>query len=108
RMLELGESNKPIRLALAVLLVWMAVSSLKIHPDYLAYFNELAGSHPENILVDSDLDWGQDMKRLSQRLREAGAPFVTFTPMSDPGLPEVLGFPPIRVSDIPNPSPGWN
>ena len=44
------------------------------HPDYIPYFNELAGGHPENILVDSDLDWGQDMNRLGARLREVGAP----------------------------------
>jgi hypothetical protein len=108
RMLELGEASKWTRGILAVLLVWMGVSSLLAHPDYLAYFNELAGSKPENILLDSDLDWGQDMKRLSKRLREAGAPFVTFTPLSDAGLPRVLGFPPIRASDVPIPSPGWN
>jgi hypothetical protein len=108
RMLELGEASNQMCLGVAVLLVWMAVSSLKIHPDYLAYFNELAGSHPENVLVDSDLDWGQDMKRLSQRLREVGAPFVTFTPLADPDLPQVLGFPPVRASDVPIPSTGWN
>ena len=39
--------------------------SAMAHPDYIAYFNELAGTHPERILVDSDLDWGQDMNRLS-------------------------------------------
>jgi hypothetical protein len=39
------------------------------HPDYIAYFNELAGSQPEQVLVDSDLDWGQDMNRLSAELR---------------------------------------
>jgi len=38
--------------------------SLLAHPDYIAYFNELAGRHPERIVVDSDLDWGQDLPRL--------------------------------------------
>ena len=36
------------------------------------YFNELAGEHPERILVDSDLDSGQDLKRLADTLQ--GAP----------------------------------
>ena len=31
------------------------------HPDYLAYFNEVAGDKPEAMLIDSDLDWGQDI-----------------------------------------------
>ncbi|MEA2337069.1 MAG: hypothetical protein QOE82_1076 [Thermoanaerobaculia bacterium] len=53
------------RRVIAVLLTaWIAASSLLAHPDYLAYFNELAGSHPERIVVDSDLDWGQDLPRL--------------------------------------------
>jgi 4-amino-4-deoxy-L-arabinose transferase-like glycosyltransferase len=108
RMLELAVASKWTSGSWAVLLLWMAGGSLWIHPDYLAYFNELAGSRPENVLLDSDLDWGQDMKRLSQRLREAGAKFVTFTPLSDPGLPQVLGFPPVRASDVPMPTPGWN
>ena len=46
------------------------IGSLAAHPDYLAYFNALAGDDPERIVVDSDLDWGQDIKRLGQRLRD--------------------------------------
>lgn len=107
-MLELANANQWAPNVLALLLIWMTGSSLWVHPDYLAYFNELAGSRPENVLVDSDLDWGQDMKRLSKRLQEAGPPFVTFTPLADPGLTQVLGFPPVRTSDVPVPSPGWN
>lgn len=37
-----------------------------VYPHYLAYFNELAGG-PRNgyqSLVDSNLDWGQDLKEL--------------------------------------------
>src|SRR5271156_3679937 len=53
-----------------VLLSWHVIASLRIHPDYLAYFNEIAGQHPERILVVSDLDWGQDLLRLSAVLKE--------------------------------------
>jgi hypothetical protein len=52
------------------LLLWYLGSTALAHPDYLAYFNELAGDHPENILVDSNLDWGQDIYRLSRTLKE--------------------------------------
>jgi len=54
---------------LLALLLWQ-VSTLAIaFPDYLAYFNVLAGAHPERILVDSDLDWGgQDLRRLERVL----------------------------------------
>jgi hypothetical protein len=58
------------RVAAAVLLAWLCVSSATAHPDYLAYFNEIASRHPENVLVDSDLDWGQDVKRLCRKVKE--------------------------------------
>ncbi|MCZ6680871.1 MAG: glycosyltransferase family 39 protein [Candidatus Poribacteria bacterium] len=56
----------------SVLVVWHLVSSFQTHPDYLAYFNELANDKPGWFLVDSDLDWGQDLKRLATTLRAWG------------------------------------
>lgn len=63
------------RRAAIILLVWTGISSATAHPDYLAYFNELAGTHPERILVDSDLDWGQDMARLATELQRRRVPY---------------------------------
>ena len=59
-------------------------------------------------MVDSDLDWGQDMKRLAQRLHQAGAPELTFNQFLIADLEHEHGFPPIREMDLANPSPGWN
>jgi Dolichyl-phosphate-mannose-protein mannosyltransferase len=45
-----------------------------VYPHYLAYFNELAGG-PRNgyrSLVDSNLDWGQDLKDLKRWLEARG------------------------------------
>jgi hypothetical protein len=53
-----------------VLAVWVVADSWMTRPDHLAYFNRFAGSHPERILAESDLDWGQDLYRLSRRLKE--------------------------------------
>ena len=97
-----------IRPALGVLVVWFAGSSLWHHPDYLAYTNELAGSAPEKVLADSDLDWGQDMKRLSARLREAGAPQVAFDPVILADFEGEMGFPRVAPGNPAAPSPGWN
>jgi hypothetical protein len=58
--------------AAALLLAWVVVDSWRAHPDYLAHFNEFGGSHPETILCESDLDWGQDLHRLSERLKQRG------------------------------------
>lgn len=109
RMLELSETRKWVRIALPLLAIWLAGSSLLSHPDYLAYFNELGGSEPEKILVDSDLDWGQDLKRLARRLHEVGAKEVTFLQVFVADLEGEHGFPPIRGRvDVLSPSPGWN
>jgi len=54
------------RFAVPVLAAWAAGAALGVHPYYLAYFNELAGgpSQGYRLLVDSNLDWGQDLKGL--------------------------------------------
>jgi hypothetical protein len=55
-------------------LTWYIGASCWIHPHYLAYFNELIGG-PDNgykYLVDSNLDWGQDLKGLKAFMREHG------------------------------------
>ena len=67
---------KRARWAAAVLFAWMAISTALAHPDYLAYFNEIAAAHPERVLVDSDLDWGQDMGRLAAELRRRNVPYL--------------------------------
>ena len=52
--------------ALALALIWQLSSLWRAWPDYLPYFNETV-AHPERVLVDSDLDWGQDLHRLEVR-----------------------------------------
>jgi len=66
--------NAPRRIAagaaLAACLLWFSVESLTIRPHYLAYFNQLAGGPPHAYrhLVDSSLDWGQDLPGLKRWL----------------------------------------
>jgi len=45
-----------------------------VFADHLSYFNELAGGpdHGYQHLVDSNLDWGQDLTKLARWLREQG------------------------------------
>ena len=97
------------RWVIAALLLWHVASGALQHPDYLAYTNEIAGSHPENFLADSDLDWGQDMKRLADRLWRAGAAEVTFESFNKT-YPALAGdpFPRILPVDSDRPAAGWN
>jgi hypothetical protein len=58
-----------LRTFAASLLGVLLIESASAHPDTLAYFNVFAGDEPGRILVDSDLDWGQDLHRLADTVR---------------------------------------
>jgi hypothetical protein len=57
-----------------VAIAWVATASVRVAPDYLAYFNEAAGGPTRGIwwLVDSNLDWGQALRRLPAWLERRG------------------------------------
>jgi hypothetical protein len=57
-----------------VLLLWHAGESIAIAPHYLAYFNEIVGGPSQGYrhLVDSSLDWGQDLPGLKDWLDRQG------------------------------------
>ena len=107
-LLPQRQSRKWLVPALSLLGLWYGWTSVLAHPDYLPYFNELAGSQPEKILVDSDLDWGQDAKRLSSRLHEVGAKQATFITLLVADFEHEHGFPPLTANmNVVQPSPGW-
>ena len=56
--------------AAALLLAWQCTSAVGIAPHYLSYFNSLCGGPLEGYryLVDSNLDWGQDLPVLRRAL----------------------------------------
>lgn len=58
----------------AALLAWHIGASLWIQPHYLAYFNEFVGgpSQGYRYLVDSNLDWGQDLPGLKRFMDDHG------------------------------------
>ncbi|MFY9493520.1 MAG: glycosyltransferase family 39 protein [Minisyncoccia bacterium] len=52
----------------ALLIAWLIVETISIYPHYLAYFNQWAGGPDKGYIyvADSNLDWGQDLKRLAR------------------------------------------
>jgi len=59
---------KIVKYTFSILLFWYISATLFIYPHYLSYFNEIAGG-PGNgykYLLDSNLDWGQDLKGLKE------------------------------------------
>jgi 4-amino-4-deoxy-L-arabinose transferase-like glycosyltransferase len=55
---------KTIQMAALVLLLIYPLSALVSTPDTLSYFNLLAGGRGDEILLDSNIDWGQGLKRV--------------------------------------------
>jgi hypothetical protein len=94
------------RALLVALLAWQCVNVSVTHPDYLAYFNELAGSHPEKLLVDSDLDWGQDLRRLKHALSERKIDSFSFVYRGTADL-QREGFPPYKFLWPNERASGW-
>lgn len=107
------------RCVLPALIVLYASVSLWLHPHYLAYFNLLAGgpSGGYRYLVDSNLDWGQDLKLLKVYLDEHGVDevWLGYLGTADPdyyGIRHRSLFvrgTSILVEDFSpiNPAPGW-
>lgn len=61
------------RLALVPLLTWLIIGTLAVYPDYLSYFNETIPSDKRHLyLVNSDLDWGQDLPALARYQKDHG------------------------------------
>ncbi|PIS42464.1 MAG: hypothetical protein COT24_03410 [Candidatus Kerfeldbacteria bacterium CG08_land_8_20_14_0_20_40_16] len=60
------------RIFLLVLLIFYISSTLRIYPNFLVYFNELVGgpSNGPRYLVDSNIDWGQDILKLKHYLEK--------------------------------------
>lgn len=69
---QLAPLRGPSRVATLVLVAWLAVVSIRAHPFYIEYFNGFAGGarNGYQYLLDSNLDWGQDVKRLQKYLAD--------------------------------------
>ncbi len=76
-------------LVLGALCAWYAVGTLRLHPHYLAYFNEIAGGPARGYryLVDSNLDWGQDLPALKAWMDARGIERIklSYFGSADPG-----------------------
>ncbi|GAA2453674.1 phospholipid carrier-dependent glycosyltransferase [Actinomadura vinacea] len=84
--------------AAAALLAFVAASSLRTFPYYLPYSNEAFGgpSKTHLRLHDSNVDWGQDLGRLADRLRERHPGEKVWLVYKGSGVPSYYG---IRASD---------
>ena len=70
----LPRTSRRSQIALATLLVLLAAESLLVFPHHVAFFNSPSGgpANGQRYLLDSNLDWGQDLKRLAGYLDSTG------------------------------------
>lgn len=78
----------------AVLVVFTAVSSARAFPFYLPYSNEAFGGPSKTYLRlhDSNVDWGQDLGRLADRLRTRYPGERTWLVYKGSGVPAYYGI----------------
>jgi hypothetical protein len=97
--------------AVGVLAGWFALASFLAWPGYLSYFNELTGSarNADRLLIDSNLDWGQDLRRLKAWTDEQGIAFIRIDYFGGGDIEQLFGSRAVRwTAPRPQPLPkGW-
>lgn len=88
---------------IGTMLAATAASMWAVHPSYLAYANEAFGgpSRAHRILADSDVDWGQDLRRLATYLREHPHPGETQILYFGTARPSAYGIAARDIGDMP-------
>jgi len=66
------------RIAVGLLAAFWLFEFGRVYPHNLAFFNQLVGgpAHGAAFLVDSNLDWGQDLKTLKRWMDQNGVPAI--------------------------------
>ena len=101
-----GGGRRSARIAAVTLMAWHGAASIAAHPDYFPYFNEVVRTNPGRILIDSNLDWGQDVLRLASVVKRKGIDHlgIALVGMHDFNY---LGFPPTYTVNPSTPARGW-
>ena len=81
---------------LLVLALWQGWSGIRSFPNYIPYFNELAGgsSNGPAFLDDSNIDWGQGMKQAADYVHNHHLQNVNLYSFSPLDNPQYYGLPP--------------
>jgi hypothetical protein len=85
--------SRPLRALIAALSIWAVASPLSWYPHFLAFTSEYVrtrdGGH--EVLLDSNLDWGQGLIELRDHLRRHGISRVALSYFGS-ALPEAYGI----------------
>lgn len=102
-----GRMRTTVRCALVMLLCWQGFETLHAQHDFIAYFNELAGTDPSWVMVAGcDLDCGQDVFRLATELRKRNISDFSLAIWSSAEMKQ-MGLPRFEVLQPFKPVSGW-
>ena len=88
------QTRRWLPLVTAALLAWLVVDFGRSYDRYLAYYNEVVGDRGYMVATDSNLDWGQDLKRIRaylDRHSEITDPYVEY-PADGPSSLDYYGI----------------
>ncbi len=105
RSMRAGAPRTLLAAVFAGLAFWQVSTLWRAYPDYLPYFNETV-REPWQVLVDSDLDWGQDLRRLELRARALNIPLLHLAYQGTADLAREP-LPPIVPLKAGEPVTGW-
>jgi predicted membrane-bound dolichyl-phosphate-mannose-protein mannosyltransferase len=89
-------TNRIGRAVLVILFAWQVWSAVSTFPNYIPFFNELAGGpgRGPDILDDSNIDWGQGLKQAAAYVKENRIQNVLLCSFSPFDNPAYYGLPP--------------
>lgn len=105
-VLAMMRASRATAIIAAALLACHLGASISTHPDYFPYFNAFAGSDSSRYLVDSNVDWGQDILRLRSVVRHKQIQSLGVALMG-PADFAALGFPPVQGISMWTKTHGW-
>ncbi len=93
----------------AILFTWAILSVVFAYPSFLAYFNEIAGGPDGGYdwVVDSNLDWGQDVLRLARYIETTGIKTVKLDYFSGAPAEYYIKTAKIESFNRETPQKGW-
>lgn len=107
-----GDRRRKVAIVIGLLLAWHVAENLRTYPGYIAYFNQFIGrkANADRFLIDSNLDWGQDLLRLRDWALANGITEMTVHYFGGADVPIAMKGIRTHVRVAPGPSPlpaGW-
>jgi 4-amino-4-deoxy-L-arabinose transferase-like glycosyltransferase len=92
-----------------ILIAWYIASSISSYPYYLSHFNEIGGGieNGYQYVVDSNYDWGQDLKRLALWVKANDIEKIKVDYFGGGDIDYYLGDRAERFDPLSGPQKGW-